>query len=43
MMTSLPQERILSASWLGERKYAEPSQLLKEILKKKTSTSGENL
>jgi len=35
MVTSLPQERIFSASWLGERKYAEPSQLLKEILKKK--------
>jgi len=43
LMTSLPQERIFSASWLGERKYAEPSQFLKEILRKKTSTFGEKL
>ncbi len=42
-MTSLPQERIFSASWLGERKYAELSQLLKEILKKKTSIFDEKL
>ncbi len=43
MVTSLSQERIFSASWHGERKYAELSQLLKEILKKKTSIFGEKL